>query len=79
MIRVSLTTVIFIYLAVFLNTVFLIWFRWNWHRAKLARQAFRHRLRCTLCAFDFEDTTATLLPRCPRCGSLNERFRPSSL
>jgi uncharacterized C2H2 Zn-finger protein len=28
-----------------------------------------------ICAFEFEDRTTALLPRCPRCGSLNERFR----
>ena len=34
-----------------------------------------HRLRCVICAFEFEDRTDTLLPRCPHCGSLNERFK----
>jgi len=28
-----------------------------------------------ICAFEFEDRTPTILPRCPRCGSLNERFK----
>ena len=79
MIRVSLTTLVFIYLAVFLNSVFFIWFRWNWLRARRARRSLRHRLRCTICAFSVEDASATPLPRCPRCGSLNERFRPSAL
>ncbi len=79
MIRVSLSTLIFIYLALFFNTVFFVWLRWNWRRARFARRALRHRLRCTICSFEFEDPTATPLPRCPRCGSLNERFRPSAL
>ena len=79
MIRVSLTTLIFIYLALFLNSVFFLWLRWNWRRARLARLATRHRLRCVICAFEFSDETAVLLPRCPRCGSLNERSRVSSL
>ncbi len=79
MFRVTLTTLIFIYLAVFLNSVFFVWIMWNWKRARQSRRALRYRLRCALCAFEFEDTTTTLLPRCPRCGSLNERFRPSSL
>jgi DNA-directed RNA polymerase subunit RPC12/RpoP len=35
----------------------------------------QHRLRCAICAFEFEDRTDALLPRCPHCGSLNERFR----
>jgi rRNA maturation endonuclease Nob1 len=55
--------------AIFLNGV----------RQRRERRAFRHVLRCGLCAFEFEDTTSTLLPRCPRCGSLNERYRLSRL
>lgn len=79
MIRVSLTHLVFIYLAVFLTAVFSVWLRWNWQRARKSRRVLRHRLRCMLCAFEFTDTTTTTLPRCPRCGSLNERYRPSSL
>ena len=44
-----------------------------------ARIMFRHVLRCGMCAFQFEDKSVTLLPRCPRCGSLNERYRISRL
>jgi hypothetical protein len=79
MIRVSLTTLIFIYLAVFLSVIFFVWISRNWRRLRQEKEALRHRLRCTLCAFEFEDDTSTLLPRCPRCGSLNERFQFSSL
>jgi len=28
-----------------------------------------------ICGLEFEDRTDALLPRCPRCGSLNERFK----
>lgn len=79
MIRVSLTTLIFIYLAVFLSVIFFVWISRNWRRLRQEKETLRHRLRCTLCAFEFEDETSTLLPRCPRCGSLNERFPFSSL
>lgn len=75
MIRVSLTALIFIYLAIFLVTVFSAWIARNLQRLRREKEALRHRVRCTLCAFEFEDATGTLLPRCPRCGSLNERFR----
>ena len=75
MIRVSLTVLIFIYLFIFFNAVFFSWL-WNiWHRSRREKLALRHRLRCAICAFEFEDATDTLLPRCPRCGSLNERFK----
>ena len=75
MIRVSLTILVFIYLFLFLNTVFFAWL-WNiWQRSRQEKLSLRNRLRCTICAFEFEDATDTMLPRCPRCGSLNERFK----
>ena len=75
MISVPLSFLIFIYLFIFLNTVFFIWL-WNiWSRSRQEKASLRHRLRCTICAFEFEDRSDTLLPRCPRCGSLNERFK----
>ncbi len=73
MIRVSLTTLIFIYLFLFLSVVFGLWIWGGWKRQRRERLALRHRVRCSLCAFEFEDPTEEPLPRCPRCGSLNER------
>jgi len=75
MIRVSLTVLIFIYLAVFLTVVFALWIWFEWNRQRRERRAVRNRLRCSLCAFEFEDSSDEPLPRCPRCGSLNERDR----
>jgi len=75
MIRVSLTLLIFIYLALFLTVVLAHWVWFEWRRQWRERHAVRHRLRCALCAFEFEDTSKEPLPRCPRCGSLNERER----
>jgi len=73
MIRASLTLMIFVYLGGFLALIFANWILWNISRLRLERQALRHRLRCALCSFEFKDDTNDLLPRCPRCGSLNER------
>lgn len=73
MIRVSLTLLIFIYLAAFLTIIFALWI---WHeclRTRRERHAVRHRVRCAICSFEFEDASGEPLPRCPRCGSLNER------
>jgi thiol:disulfide interchange protein len=78
-IPVSLEWLIFIYLGVMLGLVFGAWIVSEWRRQRRERRAFRHVLRCLLCAFEFEDTTATVLPRCPRCGSLNERYPLSRL
>lgn len=75
MIHVTLTYLIFIYLFIYLNSIFGIWL-WNvWQRSRREKLALRHRLRCGICAFEFEDKTDTVLPRCPRCGSLNERLK----
>ena len=75
MIHVSLTILVFIYLFLFLAVVFSIWIWFDWQRKSQEKQALRYRLQCVICALEFEDRTGTLLPRCPRCGSLNERFK----
>ena len=73
MIRVSLTMLVFVYLGSFLVLIFGNWIVWSIGRLRRERQALRGRLRCALCSFEFQDATDDNLPRCPRCGSLNER------
>lgn len=73
MIHVSFSVLIFIYLFLFLSLVFGTWIAIGWRRQRRESRALIHRLRCALCAFEFEDPSETPLPRCPRCGSLNER------
>ncbi|HSI14247.1 MAG TPA: hypothetical protein VK961_19515 [Chthoniobacter sp.] len=79
MIPVSLHYLVLIYLSIMLGPILLAWVFYEWRRQRRERAAFRHVLRCSLCGFEFEDQTSTLLPRCPRCGSLNERYRPTRL
>ncbi|MDB6150021.1 MAG: hypothetical protein JWQ44_1469 [Chthoniobacter sp.] len=79
MIRVSLSYLLLIYLVLMLAPVFCAWLYNEWQRQRREKAAFRHVLRCTMCGFEFEDQTSTLLPRCPRCASLNERYRLSRL
>ena len=79
MISVSLSYLALIYLILMLGPVLGAWFFSEWRRQRRERAAFRHVMRCTLCAFEFEDDTPSLLARCPRCGSLNERYRLSRL
>src|SRR5436189_5973969 len=74
-IRVSLTALVTIYLLLFLAAVFLFWIVGEWNRGRRERRALEYRVRCVMCAFEFEDRTDAMLPRCPRCGSLNERFK----
>ena len=74
MIRVSFGLLALIYLCLMLGPIFGAWFLNEYRRGRRERAAFRHVLRCTICAFEFEDRSTELLPRCPRCGSLNERY-----
>jgi hypothetical protein len=73
MIHTSLSMLVFVYLGVFLAVIFGNWIVWNIGRLRREHRAYRHRLRCALCSYEFEDGTDDQLPRCPRCGSLNER------
>lgn len=75
MIRVELSILITVYLFLFLAGVFFLWTLHTWSRRRREARRFRHRLQCRLCGMEFEDRTKTPLPRCPRCGNLNERFR----
>lgn len=79
MLRVSLALLIFVYLFIFLTAIFGLWIWYEVKRQRRERFAVRHRVRCSVCAFLFEDPSGETLPRCPRCGSLNERRRISLL
>ena len=79
MIPVSLSYLVLIYLLIMLGPILGAWFFGEWRRQRRERAAFRHVTRCTICTFEFEDPTPAVLPRCPRCGSLNERYRLSRL
>jgi len=78
-IRVTLSYLVLIYLVLMLGPIFCAYLLQEWLRQRRERAAFRHVLRCPLCFFEFEDKTPTLLPPCPRCGTLNERSRLSGL
>jgi len=79
MFHTSLTLLIFAYLFIFLTAVFGLWIWYEVKRQRRERFAVRHRVRCSICAFLFEDASDVALPRCPRCGSVNERERISLL
>ena len=75
MIRVPLTVIVFIYLFVFLGVLTVAWLLEERRRRKRDRRALQFRLRCAICAFEFEDRSSTPLPICPRCGRPNERVK----
>lgn len=77
MIRVSLSYLVLICLVLMLGPIFISWLVSEWRRQRRERAAFRHVLRCATCGFEFEDRSSDLLVRCPRCASLNERYRIS--
>ena len=79
MIRVELPVLVLIYLFVFLGAIFSLWIVHEWLRRHREKETLRYRVQCTICASIFEDKTNSLLARCPRCGSLNERFRMGGL
>ena len=76
MIRIELPWLIFAYLLVFLAAIFLFWGGREMLRKFRDKRAVRHRLQCALCGLHYENRSTASLPRCPRCGSLNERSRP---
>ncbi len=79
MIRVSLSYLVLIYLVLMLAPILGAWLLHEWRRQRRERAAYRHVIRCRLCAGEFADETSTVLPRCPHCGALNERFGLSRL
>lgn len=77
--RVTLSELLFLYLGGFLGIVLTLWLWQSWRRARRNTLALRFRMRCVICACEFEDRTGNSLPSCPRCGSLNERLKLSTL
>ena len=73
MIRVPLTVIVFLYLFAFLAVIFVGWLLDERRRQRRARHALQFRLRCAICAFEFEDLSDSPLAGCPRCGRPNER------
>lgn len=75
MIRLSLAELVFVYLLVFLAAIFLVWIAYEMVRRFRENRSRANRLHCAICAFEYQDASSSILPRCPRCGSLNERTK----
>ena len=75
MIRLTFAWFILFYLLVFLAAIFAVWIGYEMARRKREIKSVQYRLRCGICCTEFEDRSANPLPCCPRCGSLNERFK----
>lgn len=75
MIDLGLSWLVFAYLLVFLAAIFSVWIAYEMVRKFRDRNSLRYRLQCGICGMEYEDRSQVELPRCPRCGSLNERSR----
>lgn len=73
MIRVSLSLLVLICLLLMVLPVLIAWLVNEYRRGNRERAAFRHVIRCRICAFEWRDVSRQPLPICPRCNSLNER------
>jgi rRNA maturation endonuclease Nob1 len=73
MIRINLAELVFAYLLVFLAAILAVWIAYEMVRRVRENRSRQYRIRCAVCGMEFEDRTPATLPRCPRCGSLNER------
>jgi rRNA maturation endonuclease Nob1 len=73
MIRVELAELVCIYVVVFLAAILAVWVAYEMARRVRENRSRRGRLHCRVCAMEFEDLAPAGLPRCPHCGSLNER------
>lgn len=78
MIDLELPWLVFAYLLVFLTVIFSAWIAYEAVRRFRERNALRGRLQCGICGMEYEDLSDEELPKCPRCGSLNERQRIKS-
>ncbi len=81
MISLSLTQILGMYIILFLAAILFAWIYYVLVRHRNDRRRRGDRVRCGLCACEFEsppsesvDSVPDGLCRCPRCGTLNERF-----
>ncbi|MCB1236163.1 MAG: hypothetical protein KDM91_13925 [Verrucomicrobiae bacterium] len=73
MIRVSLDSLIVVYLTLLLGILFLVWVGVELVSSRRQRRRRRDFVICGICDHIYEDRTERKLLNCPRCGALNER------
>ena len=76
MIRIPLPWLVFTGLLIFLAGIYFVWICYEIARRIQEATRRRHCIRCRLCSYEFHGTPESQLPRCPQCGTPNERFRP---
>jgi hypothetical protein len=73
MIPITLPWFVFLYLALFLAGILILWIGYEMIRKLHANAIARDRVFCRICGSRYTDTTTASLLNCPVCGSLNER------
>lgn len=73
MIRISLDSLIIVYLAIALGLLFCVWVASELFQSRRERQRRRDFVICGICDHVFEDRSEKHLLNCPRCGALTER------
>ena len=79
MIETSLTNVIVLYLMVTLAPVAVLWTFQVIRRRHRDKKRRKFHIVCGICGVPFDDRSTNPLPKCPHCGSLNERNPVSNL
>ncbi|MFV1993890.1 MAG: hypothetical protein ACC661_00525 [Verrucomicrobiales bacterium] len=75
MIQLSLTEIIVIYLFAILTVLMSVWVLGDMLRKRRQRKALQYKILCAICGTVYEDRSDNALPKCPECGSVNERTR----
>ena len=76
MISITLPWFVFLYLALFLAGILILWIGYEMIRKRHSNAIARDRVFCRICGSRYTDTTTSNLLNCPVCGSLNERSTP---
>ncbi|HLB33931.1 MAG: hypothetical protein A3F67_10185 [Verrucomicrobia bacterium RIFCSPHIGHO2_12_FULL_41_10] len=72
MIQLTLAWFVFIYLALFLAGVLLLWIGYEMLRKRLSSSISHQTIFCRICGMKLVDLNTSTLLRCPKCGSLSE-------
>ena len=75
MIRVTVVQILVLYLMGILAVLGAIWTGTEIMRKRRERKARKYKVCCTICGVIYKDESEEELPKCPVCGSLNERAR----
>lgn len=73
MFRVTLDSLIVVYLVILLGSLFLVWVAAEIFQRGREKRRRKNFVICNICEHVFEDDTGKDLVGCPACGALNER------